>query len=39
VALLHPSITILLALSTSAAICSSYLGLLGVRLINAAFPG
>ena len=39
VVLLHPSLPILLALSAPAAICASYLGLLGVRMINAAFPG
>ncbi len=38
-ALLHPSLPLMLALSAPAAICSSYLGLLGVRMINAAFPG
>lgn len=39
VALLHPSPAVILALSAPAAACASYLGLLGVRMINSAFPG
>ena len=37
--LLHPSIVLILTLSAPAAACSSYLGLIGVRLLNSAFPG
>ena len=39
VAVYHPSTGLLLALSVPAAACASFLGLIGVRLLDAAFPG
>jgi len=35
----HPSVILIMALSAPAVGCATCLGLLGVRLLNSAFPG